>query len=125
MEDRVNPIRITDKTGILGSAGEVYELDFSRDTALYAVEHGIDVAEENTSKRLACLPMLFFCSFRKGYKRIPKEKIDKLREGNHGFSIEFVARLYALLSQALASNVINTDEGYDEKNGLTMDVELD
>lgn len=123
--ERVKPARITDKKGIIGPSGEVYELDFSRESALYAVEHGIDVAEENASKRMKYVPLLFFCAFRKGYKKIPLEKVDKLREENNGLPINFVNRLYELMAQALASNVINDDEGDAAKNGLAMDVDLD
>lgn len=123
MEERVNPIRLTDKNGIIGPAGTVYELDFDRESALYAVDRGIDVAEQNASVRLKLVPELFYCAFRKGYKRIPRNKIDNLREENHGLSSKVVVRLYELLSQALASNVIKSEE--EEKNGAAMDLELD
>lgn len=121
-DDRVNPIRITDKLGTLGKAGEVYELDFSRESAVYATDHGIDIGEENTSERLRRVPDLFYCAFRKNHKMISREKIDKLRKANKGLTTEFINRLYALLSQALAADVINVEDG-EEKNAA-MDVEL-
>lgn len=122
MEDRVQPIRITDKLGVLGKAGEVYELDFNRESAVYATEHGIDIGEENTSERLRRIPDLFYCAFRKNHKKIPREKIDKLRKENNGLKTDFITRLYSLLSQALAADVINVEDG-EEKNAA-MDVEL-
>lgn len=123
--DRLNPMRVTDKKGIIGPIGEVYELDFSRESALFATSHGIDVGEENTSQRMAKIPDLFFFAFRKNNKKIPREKIDKLREANNGLSIEAVKYLYSLLAQALTANVINLDDEGDGKNGEAMDLEMD
>lgn len=123
--DRLNPIRLTDKKGIIGPAGDVYELDFSRESALFATNHGIDVGEENTSQRIAKIPDLFFFAFRKNNRKIPREKIDKLREANNGLPGEAVNHLYSLLAQALTSNVLNLDDEGDEKNGEAMDLEMD
>lgn len=123
--DRLNPMRLTDKKGIIGPVGEVYDLDFSRESALFATSHGIDVGEENTSQRMAKIPDLFFFAFRKNNKKIPREKIDKLREANNGLPIEATKYLYSLLAQALASNVINLDDEGDGKNGEAMDLEMD
>lgn len=117
------PMRLTDKKGIIGPAGDVYELDFSRESALYAVDKGIDVAEENLSVRLKFMPELFYCAFRKGYKKIPRDKIDRLREDNGGVPIEGVTYLYELLAQALTANVVKLGE--NEKNGPAMDLEMD
>lgn len=123
--DRLNPMRLKDTKGILGPVGEVYELDFSRESALFATSHGIDVGEENTSERLAKIPDLFFFAFRKNYRKIPREKIDKLREAHNGLPLKGVKYLYTLLSQALTSNVINLEDEDDEKNGEAMDLEMD
>lgn len=119
---RIDPVRITDKLGILGPADTAYELDFSRESAIYATEHGIDVGEENSSQRVRRIPDLFYCAFRKNHKMIPRDKVDKLRVANKGLPTEFINRLYELLSQALAADVINVEDD-DEKN-LAMDVEL-
>lgn len=123
--DHLNPMRLTDKKGILGPAGEVYELDFSRESALFATNHGIDVGEENSSQRMAKVPDLFFFAFRKNNKKIPREKIDKLREANKGLSVEAVKYLYCLFAQALTANVVNLDDEGDGKNGEAMDLEMD
>lgn len=121
-DEMVTPITITDKFGILGEAGFTYELDFSRKTALYAISQGVDVGEENASKRISVIPALFYASFRKNHPSVSREKIDKLREKNKGISAEIVSRLYELLMQALSVNVLNVDEE-DEKN-VAMDVEM-
>ena len=118
----VNPIRITDKLGILGAAGGVYELDFSRESALYATDRGIDVGEDNTSMRMKYIPDLFYCAFRKNHKNISREKIDKLRKANKGLGTDFIGRLYALLSQALVADTLQLED--DSEKNVAMDVEL-
>lgn len=121
-DDVVKAPIITDKQGILGEAGKTYELDFSRKTALYTISQGIDVGEDNMSKRISVLPTFFYCAFRKNHPSVAREKVDKLREANRGISTELVSRLYELLAQALSANVLNVDE--DEEKNVAMDVEL-
>ena len=65
---RVNPMRITDN-----DSGNVYELDFDRETAVFAQNRGFkpdDVVDYPTAK----VPELFFYAFRKNHKRVPKNQ---------------------------------------------------
>lgn len=129
INDRIKSFWVTDKNGIIGPAGDKYELDFNRESALFVTEKGVDVAEENTSKRIANVPLLFFAAFRKNYKNgVQRNKTDKWLKENNGLIPDAINRLYDLLAQALSEGILNTD-GKDEddfgKNGIAMDVELD
>ena len=121
----LSPLIVKDKNGNVGPAGLKYELDYNRESAAFLTKQGVDFAEENTSKRIENVPLMFFAAFRKNYKnRITREKTDKWLKENNGLSIKGVNYLYALLAQALFEGTMNTDEG-DGKNGIAMDLEMD
>lgn len=125
MGNKLAPLHVTDKKGILGEPGTVYDLDFSRESAIYATDHGVDPSNDSPCEQVKNTPLLFYCAFRKDYRRIPREKIDKLRKENGGLHQKHVAYLNGLLVQALTANVIITDSEGDEKNGPAMDVEME
>lgn len=120
-DEIVKPIRITDKKGVLGETGAVYELDFSRESALYAVDHGV-IVTEGVEAVMKHAPFLFYASFRKNHRSVPKEKIDKLRECAKGISGSMVETLLNLLMQALASNTVQSDEDFEKNEFMTVEV---
>lgn len=121
----LSPLIVKDKNGNIGPAGLKYELDYDRESAMFLTKQGVDVGEENTSQRIANVPIMFFAALRKNYKnRIPREKTDKWLKENHGLPPEGVNYLYGLLAQALFEGTMNTDEDAG-KNGIAMDLEMD
>lgn len=121
MDERVNPIRLTDKTGIIGPAGEVYELDFSRESIVFAENRGFKV-EEVVTYPVTRISELFYYSFRKNHRKVSREKTDKLMEAWGGVTESVLKRLVDLYNQAALSNNIQVDEDA-EKNEMVA-VEL-
>lgn len=119
--ERVNPIRLTDKKGIIGPAGNVYELDFSRESIVFAENRGFKV-EEVVAYPVTRISELFYYSFRKNHRKVSREKTDKLMEAWGGVTESVLKRLIDLYNQAALSNNIQTDED-SEKNEMVA-VEL-
>lgn len=119
--ERVNPIRLTDMKGIIGPAGNVYELDFSRESIVFAENRGFKV-EEVAAYPVTRISELFYYSFRKNHRKVSREKTDKLMEAWGGVTESVLKRLIDLYNQAALSNNIQTDED-SEKNEMVA-VEL-
>lgn len=117
MEDRVDSIKLTDER-----TGMVYELDFNRESVMFAEDRGFqlsDVQRYPVSK----LPELFYYSFRAHHRNISKANTDKFLERLGGLSVSVIERLILLYNQAtLANNIVETTEEMG-KNG-EMAVEL-
>lgn len=121
--EHVSPMRVTDITGELGKAGEVYELDFNRESALFAFEHGVKCTDDTSVEAfMKYIPDLFYYAFRKNYTRIPREKIDKIRKAAGGLTFEHAQRLIELYLQGLSADVVQDEESFG-KNGA-MAIEL-
>lgn len=117
MEDRINPIRITDN-----DTGTVYELDFSRDSVRFAEQRQFKL-DEVTDYPETKFPELFFYAFRKNHKNISRAQTDAFYKRLGGFSGQFLERLIMLYNQAaLSNNVVEETEDMG-KNG-NMSVEL-
>lgn len=102
-EARVNPIKITDV-----DTGNVYELDFNRDSIRFAESRQFkldDVTDYPETK----FPELFYYAFRKNHRNVSRYQTDKIYEGLKGFSKEFLERLFLLYNQAALSNNIVED----------------
>ena len=72
MADKVNPIRITDK-----KIGKVYELDFSRESVIFAEDRGFklsDISEFPVSK----IPEFFYYAFRKNHREVSRGQVNAL-----------------------------------------------
>lgn len=117
MEDRVDSIKLTDER-----TGMVYELDFNRESVMFAEDRGFqlsDVQKYPVSK----LPELFYYSFRAHHRTVSKANTDKFLERLGGLSVSVIERLILLYNQAtLANNIVETTEEMG-KNG-EMAVEL-
>ncbi|NBI10256.1 DUF5055 domain-containing protein [Colidextribacter sp. OB.20] len=114
-EEKINPIRLTDNNGIIKNPGDVYELDFSRESVVYAESRGFKL-EDVPSFPVTGIANLFFYSFRKNHKSVAREKVDKLREAWGGIPESVLNRLFDLYNQAATANTIQVEEG-SEKNG--------
>lgn len=116
IEERVNPARITDT-----DTGNVYELDFSRESVKFAEMRGFE-SDSVLKFPVTRVPELFFYSFRKNHKNIARSQTDALLDKMGGLSTKLLERLMQLYNQAALSHTINVDED-DEKNAAVT-VEL-
>ena len=113
---RVTPIRITDN-----DSGNVYELDFDRETAVFAQNRGFkpdDVVDYPTAK----VPELFFYAFRKNHKRVPKNQTDALLQKMGGLTVAMISRLLALYDQASQSFTIADEEDMEKNAKVTVEL---
>lgn len=115
--NRVNPARITDN-----DTGEVYELDYSRESVLFAEKKGFIISNVGDFPA-SMIPDLFYYAFRKNHKNFSREKVDKIREKWGGIPTSLVSRLAELYTQAALSNNIQSDE--DAAKNSTVTLELD
>ena len=72
IEDRVKPVRMTDEID-----GKVYELDFCRESILFAQRNKFSL-EDALAYPAVGLRDLFYYSFRKNHKNVARDKTDKL-----------------------------------------------
>jgi len=120
-EERISPIRLTDKKGVLGPAGDVYELDFSRESVVFAEGHGFkpeDVGNFPATK----IADLFYYSFRKNHRKISREKVDKLREAWGGVTESTLKRLIDLYAQAMTANNVQADEDGEKNEAVAVEL---
>lgn len=125
-EEHIPPIRLTDNMGVIKNPGDVYELDFSRESVLFAESKGFQVDNVLTAP-VTLIPVLFYISFRKNHKAVSREKTDKYLKTKWDWKIpqKVLTRLINLYNQALLANSIDLDDEDEdaEKNALE-DVEL-
>lgn len=114
----VQPIRMTDE-----KAGKVYELDFSRESVVFAERNKFRL-DEALNYPVSGLRDLFYFSFRKNHRNVPREKTDKMIDERWGGAIpeRVVTRLVQLYQQAQLSNAIQTDEDIEKNSGLTLEM---
>lgn len=114
--ERVPSIKITDK-----DTGNVYELDFCRESVKFAEARGFktdDVSDYPVTK----IPEFWFYAFRMHHKNMAKNQTDALLDKMHGITPNVAARLIELYNQAATSNTIQDDE--DLEKNATVTVEL-
>lgn len=111
--ERPNPIVITDD-----ESGDVYTLDFDRESVKFAERRGFKIMEFQDMPETG-VSDLFFYAFRKNHKNVARDKTDKILEALGGLRTEEVNRLTDLYSASVSS--LNV-EG-DRKNSR-MRVEL-
>ena len=114
--DRVNPIKITDE-----STGQVYELDFIRESVRFAEARGFK-ADEIAVFPVTRIPELFYYAFRKNHKNVARSQTNALLDKMGGLSASVLERLSQLYSQAALTNVIAADE--DAAKNAEVTVEL-
>ena len=117
MEEIIKPVRLTDDQN-----GQVYELDFSKESVLFAERNKFKL-EDAIAFPVSGMRNLFYYSFRKNHKNVAREKTDKLidRWGG-GLPEKLATRLIQLYQQAEASNAIVVDEDAEKNSGLTLEL---
>lgn len=117
LQDYVQPARLTDE-----QTGQVYELDFSKESVVFAERNKFDL-EDAIKYPVSGMQDLFYYSFRKNHRNVPREKTDKMidRWGG-GVPEKLVKRLVQLFQQAQASNAILVDEDAEKNSGLTLEL---
>lgn len=115
--ERINPARITDN-----DTGETYELDFNRESVLFA-ERKEFIVNNVADFPASMIPDLFYYSFRKNHKNLAREKVDKIREKWGGVPTSLVSRLAALYTQAAMSNNIQSDEDAEKNSVVTLELD--
>lgn len=117
MEEKINAARLTDDR-----TGEVYELDFSRESISFAEKQGFSL-EKAVDFPVTGLRDLFYYSFRKNHRRLSREKTDNLFDRWGGGIPEGLAKRLALLySQAQNSNAIVSDEDAGKNAEMTLEL---
>lgn len=114
--DRVMPIKITDN-----DTGNVYELDFNRESVRFAEARGFkqeDLSDYPATK----IPEFWFYSFRMHHKNMAKNQTDALLEKMGGLSPNVAARLVELYNQAATSNNIQDDEDLAKNAKVTVEL---
>ncbi len=116
LEDRVKPMRITDNV-----TGEVYELDFSRDSIRFAENRGFEMDSllkfPNTK-----IPEFFYYAFRKNHKRIARSQTDEILENLGGLTSQMIERLIQLYNQAALTHVLALDEDTEKNERMTVEL---
>lgn len=113
----INPIKIT-----INKTGEVYELDFSRESIFYMESQGFKI-DEVMDFPAVNLPKLFYYSFRKNHRKISKAQTDKiLADVLHGLSPKMIERLLQLYNQALTANNFQDDEDLEKNSEVAVEM---
>jgi len=116
MDDRINPIRITNN-----KTGEVYELDFNRET-VYTMDRDNFKIDEVTDYPATNIPKLFYYAFRKNHRKMTKAQTDKiLRDDLHGVTPKMLERMLLLYQQAVTSNNVQDDEDLEKNSEVTVE----
>lgn len=121
MNDNVNPIRLTDNEGVINQAGDVYTLDFSRESIAFAERNGFKV-EEVPVYPVTRISELFYYAFRKNHRRVARDKTDKFMEAWRGLPENVLKRLIELYNQAALANNIQTDEDAEKNEVATVEL---
>lgn len=118
MDDRINPIRFTDK-----DSGETYELDFNRESVKFMASQGF-VMNENFVDLIAEKGEEFwYYAFRAKNRRMSRSQTDKLYEKMGGLAPKVIKRLIELYQQALMSNnIVQDDEELDANPHVTVEL---
>lgn len=109
-DERIKPIVITDK-----DTGEVYTLDFDRDSVRYVENQGYKIEETFDFPNIN-IPKLFYYSFRMHHKKLALNQTTAILDKMGGLTAQMAERLVDLYTQATMSNNIIQDEEDLEKN---------
>lgn len=116
-KERIEPVRMTDS-----ETGTVYELDFCRESVVFAERNKFKLDEALEYPVLGLRDLLYY-AFRKNHRNISREKTDKFFERwGGGMPEKLVKRLVQLYQQAQTANAITTDEDAEKNSGLTLEL---
>ena len=114
--DRIKPIRLTMK-----ATGEVYELDFSRDSVRFAESRGFDPSD--VQKYLGTkVDELWYYAFRMHHKSLSMQQTSKIKSDMGGITPEILERLILLYAQAVQSNNIQDEEDFAKNSVATVEM---
>ena len=117
MDRSVNPIIITDK-----DSGEVYELDFSKESVAFVERQGYKL-DETFEYPNVNIPKLFFYAFRKNHRKMSKQQTDALLDRMGGITEKIGIRLVELYNQAtMSNNVIQDEEDLDKNPHIAVEL---
>ena len=117
MEERINPIRITDN-----ETGKVYELDFSRESVRFVESQKYKI-DETFDYPNVNIPKLFYFAFRAHHKNVSLNQAQALLEQMGGITDEIAVRLVDLYNQAtMANNVIQEKEELAKNSRVTVEL---
>jgi len=118
MDERINPIRVTDK-----DTGEVYELDFNRESIKFMANNGFAMDDSIINMIAAKGEDLWFYAFRAKHRRLSRSQTDKLYEKMGGITPKVIQRLVDLYNQALLSNnIVQEDEELDANPHVAVEL---
>lgn len=117
MDERINPIKITDS-----KTGEVYELDFSRESVFFMDQRGFAVDESIFKFPATNIPKLFYYAFRKNHRKMSQAQTDAILKELGGLTDEMIERLVQLYIQAAASNNIQDREDLEKNPRMTVEM---
>lgn len=116
VEEHIPPAYITDN-----DTGIKYELDFCRESVKFAENRGFDL-EGAIKFPVNGINDLFYYSFRKNHRSMPREKTDKLLEKWGGMPEKLLNRLIQLYQQAQTYNTIQSDEDAEKNAHVTLEL---
>lgn len=115
-KERVKPIFISDK-----ETGDRYELDFSRDSIVFAESRKFD-PDDIFKYPATKIPEFFFYAFRKNHRSIAREKTDKLLARMGGLTEQMLVRLAKLYEQARTSNNFQDEEDLAKNEFVSVEM---
>lgn len=117
MEERIEPIRITDN-----DTGKVYELDFNRESVRFVEQQGFKVDETFEFPNIN-IPKLFYYAFRAHHKGVALNQTQALLDKMGGLTEKIAIRLVSLYQQAtMSNNVIQDEEDLGKNSRVTVEL---
>ena len=117
MEERINPIKITDK-----DTNETYELDFNRESVKFMANQGF-VMDDIVDLIAVKGEELWYYAFRAHHRRLSRNQTDKLYEKMGGLTPQIIKRLMELYQQAMTSNgILQDDEELEANPHVTVEL---
>jgi hypothetical protein len=116
LDERIKPAFITDN-----DTGIKYELDFCKESIVFAENRGFELEKALTFPKTGVYD-LFYYSFRMHNRSMPREKTDKILEKWGGMPDSLLKRLIYLYQQAQAHQTIQTDEEAEKNGSVTLEL---
>lgn len=118
MDDRINPIRFTDK-----DTGEIFELDFNRESVKFMAQQGFVMDDDFIDLIATKGEELWYYAFRANHRRLSRNQTDKLYEKMGGLTPKVIKRLMELYQQSLMSNnIVQDDEELEANPHVTVEL---
>lgn len=101
--------------------GERFELDFSRESVVFAENRGFNL-DEVIKYPLTRIPDLFFYAFRKNCRNKARSQTDALLKKMGGLPTPAIERLIALYQQAVNYGGVIKAEGDEEEKNVVVEL---